>query len=221
MYLFSLGVWTEGGALSLCAAYLPAKVCTHGNRTNGMVEVYNGMALPMRHQETPFRSLQARSFPLPPAPPHSHPLTPTHSYSLALTLPHSHPLPWQATVALLSQRQCSLPSLKATADTFATAPLVRDLEAKERQGATSLGLPTSHADPAAPAHSRVFFVDSAAGGALSSAAGHGSLHGIPVILSTIACTHIPYHAAPYHTMPHHTMSHNSMMYDTTPYHVIP
>ena len=196
---------------SLCAAYLPAKVCTHGNRTNGMVEVYNGMALPMRHQETPFRSLQARSLPLTPTYSHSPHLTPSHSTSphltpphptsLPLTPPHSHPLPWQATVSLLSRRQSSLPRLKVseTSDTLATAPLVRDLEAKERQGATSLGPPTSHEDPNAPT-CRVFFVDSAAGGALSSAAGHRSLHRIPVILYTIPCYTMPYHAIPYHPL---------------------
>ena len=79
---------------NLCAAYLPAKVCNHGNRTNGMVEVYNGMALPMRHQETPFRSLQAQSLPLTPTHSRSPPLTPTHSRSppLTPTQPHSPPL---------------------------------------------------------------------------------------------------------------------------------
>ena len=70
---------------NLCAAYLPDKVCNHGNRTNGMVEVYNGMALPMRHQETPFRSLQAQSLPLTPTDSHSPPLTPTHPGSLTPT----------------------------------------------------------------------------------------------------------------------------------------
>jgi len=49
----------------LCAAYLPDGVCNHGNRTNGMVEVFNGMCLAMRHQETPFRSLQVLLDPCP------------------------------------------------------------------------------------------------------------------------------------------------------------
>ena len=43
----------------LCGAYLPKGVCTHGNTTNGMAESFNGMVMHVRHQDTPFKSLQA------------------------------------------------------------------------------------------------------------------------------------------------------------------
>ena len=152
-----------------------------------------GPITPTHSHSLPLTPTHPHSLPLTPTHPHSTPLTPTQPHSPPLTPAHSHPLLLQATIALLSQRQRSLPPLKVseTSDTLATAPLVRDIEAKERQAATSLGAPISQPDPKAPEH-RLFFVDSAAGGALSSAAGHHSHHGINTI---------QYHTIPCHTLP--------------------
>ena len=136
----------------LAPAYLPDGACTHGVRTNNAAEVFNSMALVVRQQETPYRSLLATVQ-----------LLHHRRESLVTALP--------STLADAKvERECDEGRLSS--EVFvprSEPPRVRDAYALSRSKAMCLACPEVCDDPK-DLSKQVFMVESSAGGALNSLA---------------------------------------------------